>query len=58
MPKDEGTLGALLDVHLMGKALYELTYELNNRPGWVGIPIQGIAEILGEKTMHPETKVS
>ena len=55
VPREEGTLGAMLDAYLMGKALYELTYELNNRPGWVGIPIQGIAEILGEKTMLPET---
>jgi hypothetical protein len=26
------------------KALYELRYELNNRPSWAGIPLQGILE--------------
>ena len=26
------------------KALYELRYELNNRPGWAGIPLQGIVD--------------
>ncbi|HET9206039.1 MAG TPA: maltose alpha-D-glucosyltransferase [Burkholderiaceae bacterium] len=27
------------------KALYELRYELNNRPDWVGVPLAGIAEL-------------
>ena len=26
------------------KALYELRYELGNRPGWAGIPLQGIVD--------------
>jgi maltose alpha-D-glucosyltransferase / alpha-amylase len=29
------------------KALYELRYELNNRPEWVGVPLAGIAELAG-----------
>jgi maltose alpha-D-glucosyltransferase/alpha-amylase len=32
----------LLGVLELEKALYELRYELNNRPGWVGIPLAGI----------------
>jgi len=36
----------LLDAFLLEKALYELAYELNNRPDWVRIPIQGILELL------------
>jgi predicted trehalose synthase len=28
--------------------VYELAYELNNRPGWVRIPLQGIHQILGK----------
>ncbi len=32
----------LLDVYLLEKALYELVYELNNRPQWLHIPIAGI----------------
>jgi large subunit ribosomal protein L13 len=27
------------------KAVYELAYELNNRPTWVGIPLQGIRDL-------------
>jgi maltose alpha-D-glucosyltransferase / alpha-amylase len=36
----------LLDIHLLDKALYELLYELNNRPEWVPIPVQGIVRLL------------
>ncbi len=34
--------GALLNAYLLEKALYELLYELNNRPAWVRIPLAGI----------------
>jgi maltose alpha-D-glucosyltransferase / alpha-amylase len=33
---------ALLEVYLLEKALYELLYELNNRPTWLPIPLAGI----------------
>jgi maltose alpha-D-glucosyltransferase/alpha-amylase len=36
----------LLDVYLLEKVLYELRYELNNRPSWVRIPLHGILELL------------
>jgi maltose alpha-D-glucosyltransferase / alpha-amylase len=32
----------LLDAYLLEKALYELLYELNNRPTWLRIPLSGI----------------
>ena len=32
----------LLDAYLLEKALYELLYELDNRPDWAHIPINGI----------------
>jgi maltose alpha-D-glucosyltransferase/alpha-amylase len=34
----------LLGMFELEKALYELRYELGNRPSWVGIPLQGILD--------------
>jgi maltose alpha-D-glucosyltransferase/alpha-amylase len=31
----------------MEKAVYEIGYELNNRPEWVHIPLAGILDLLG-----------
>ncbi|ABS27266.1 1,4-alpha-glucan branching protein GlgB [Anaeromyxobacter sp. Fw109-5] len=42
-----GELRELLALYLTEKALYELAYELNNRPDWVRLPLEGIAELLG-----------
>ena len=39
---------ALLQLFVLDKALYELNYELNNRPDWVRIPLRGIVDLLGE----------
>ena len=36
----------LLDTMLIEKALYELRYELDNRPGWVRIPLRGLRRLL------------
>jgi maltose alpha-D-glucosyltransferase/alpha-amylase len=32
-------------VFLLDKALYELRYEMNNRPAWVRIPLRGILSL-------------
>ncbi len=48
MPKNHAELVALLDLCVLDKALYELEYELNNRPDWVGIPLHGIAALVQE----------
>jgi maltose alpha-D-glucosyltransferase / alpha-amylase len=42
LPADPRQLQQLLDAFLLDKALYELSYELNNRPSWVRIPLRGI----------------
>jgi maltose alpha-D-glucosyltransferase / alpha-amylase len=31
---------------VLEKAVYELGYELNNRPEWVAIPLEGISKAL------------
>ncbi len=36
----------LLERYLLEKALYELVYELNNRPDWVSIPLSGLLALL------------
>ncbi len=40
-------LQVLLESYLLEKAIYELGYELNNRPDWVSIPISGILHVMG-----------
>jgi maltose alpha-D-glucosyltransferase/alpha-amylase len=46
LPRSRDQLQRLLDTYLLDKAVYELAYELNNRPAWVGIPIEGILQLL------------
>jgi maltose alpha-D-glucosyltransferase/alpha-amylase len=40
----------LLDVFLLQKALYEVAYELNNRPDWVYIPLRGILSLFSRSS--------
>ena len=46
VPAESSSRDALLQAFVLDKAIYELNYELNNRPEWVRIPIRGIMEIL------------
>jgi trehalose synthase-fused probable maltokinase len=46
LPHSTRATATLLNVYLLNKAIYELGYELNNRPDWVMIPLEGILEIL------------
>jgi maltose alpha-D-glucosyltransferase/alpha-amylase len=48
VPGSRDELRVLLGALLLEKAVYELTYELNNRPEWVGIPLSGIRQLLEE----------
>ena len=47
LPSTRDELRILLDAYRLEKALYEIVYELNNRPAWVRIPIRGVLELLG-----------
>jgi maltose alpha-D-glucosyltransferase / alpha-amylase len=51
MPPDDDEMTVLLEAAALQKVLYELTYELNNRPEWVSIPLRGLLELLG--TVEP-----
>ena len=46
LPPGQQAIDQLLAVFELEKAVYELRYELNNRPDWVGIPVAGIARLL------------
>lgn len=46
MPRDAAQRRTLLDAFLLQKALYEVAYELNNRPDWVRIPLRGILSLM------------
>ena len=46
LPPSRPEIMALLQLHVLEKAVYELGYELNNRPGWVAIPLEGISKTL------------
>jgi maltose alpha-D-glucosyltransferase/alpha-amylase len=45
LPADTSDFRKLLDVFLLDKALYEVRYELNDRPAWVRIPLMGIMSL-------------
>jgi maltose alpha-D-glucosyltransferase/alpha-amylase len=44
LPADRGALETLLDVLILEKALYEVRYELDNRPEWVKLPLALLAD--------------
>ena len=45
-PRDAATRERLLRILQVEKALYELRYELENRPGWVHVPLNGLLALL------------
>jgi maltose alpha-D-glucosyltransferase/alpha-amylase len=46
LPDTPAELNVLLYAHLLEKAVYELGYELNNRPDWAEIPLHGVQQLL------------
>jgi maltose alpha-D-glucosyltransferase / alpha-amylase len=47
VPEDDETLRRTLAVFELEKAIYELGYEINNRPDWTWVPVEGIRAIMG-----------
>ena len=48
VPQSPEELLSMLPAYLLNKAVYEMGYELNNRPAWLRIPLQGIVELAGD----------
>jgi trehalose synthase-fused probable maltokinase len=46
LPAGDAAVVNLLSVYELEKAIYELQYELDNRPDWVSIPVAGIRRLL------------
>ncbi len=46
LPSSRENLEVLLKSYLIEKALYEVVYEMNNRPDWVKIPLRGVLDLL------------
>ena len=49
IPASADDLRGLLDAYLIDKALYEIGYELNNRPDWVRVPLRGMLSLVDER---------
>ena len=44
--KETFSINMMLNIFLFEKAVYEVGYELNNRPDWIMIPLKGIKRLL------------
>jgi maltokinase len=49
LPSSRDQIARLLMVFELEKAVYELRYELHNRPDWVAIPVAGILRMLEQQ---------
>ena len=50
VPPAESAFATLLDFHLLEKCIYEIRYELDNRPEWLAIPLSGLLDLLDMET--------
>jgi hypothetical protein len=57
LPADRGSLEAALRVFELDKAVYELHYEMNNRPAWVRVPLEGLRRtLIAVEPMRPKVQ--
>jgi len=48
-PADDEEADRLLDFFLLEKGLYEINYELANRPSWLRVPLMGLQRVLSQR---------
>jgi glycogen operon protein len=53
LPRGRAEAIRLLNFFVLEKALYEVVYELSNRPAWAAIALQGVLEVLDEPSCAP-----
>jgi len=53
LPSDPNDVALLLQTSLLEKAVYELGYELDNRPAWARVPVRGILRLLESEIAEP-----
>ena len=46
LPADRDVTLKLLDLFTLEKALYEVIYEVANRPDWLAIPMNGLSRLI------------
>ncbi len=57
LPADRSTAERVLRLFMLEKALYEVAYELANRPDWVAIPLKGVLALLDVDATTAATRV-
>jgi maltose alpha-D-glucosyltransferase/alpha-amylase len=45
-PSDPNVAGRMLDFFTLEKAIYEIGYEMANRPAWLHVPLRGVQRLL------------
>ena len=48
LPQTEEETRRMLHALLLDKAVYEIGYELDNRPDWLPVPVRGVLDLLDE----------
>jgi len=53
IPRAPGEVFRLLELCLLDKCLYEISYELDHRPSWLAVPLAGLERLMAQQ--EPET---
>ncbi len=56
LPENDSEFEVLLEAFLMEKVVYEIGYEMNNRPDWLVIPLDGIENLLNPPVLDAPSK--
>jgi maltose alpha-D-glucosyltransferase/alpha-amylase len=57
-PADDTAASMLITVFKLDKAIYELAYELDNRPDWIDVPLSAIEEAVARGTRDDRSRTA